>query len=147
MDARAPPRRAGSPIDRASAAGRLIRDPRSLARRILRPGGTGAGGSSGGAIATNGGSVMITNSTLAGNFSGVGGNGGKGGPDDKFNTTAPAGGNSGNGSAGGGVYADGGATVTLTNVTVSANQVGGLGTPGPPGDSAAAVGSSTPLPR
>jgi CSLREA domain-containing protein len=106
------------------------------------PGGTGAGGSSGGAIATNGGTVTITNSTLSGNFGGPGGSGGSGGGGDNFDSPAPNGGSSGNGSAGGAVFAHGGATVTVTNVTVVANQVGGPGAPGSPGDSKAHGGST-----
>jgi CSLREA domain-containing protein len=103
-------------------------------------GGTGAGGSSGGAIATNGGTVTITNSTLSGNFSGPGGAGGNGGS-DPIDSPQPVGGNSGNGSAGGGVFARGGATMTLTNVTVAGNHVSGPGTPGSPGNPGAQAGS------
>ncbi len=96
-------------------------------------GGTGAGGSSGGAIASTGGTVTITNSTLSSNTSGVGGNGGDGGASIGAGPLGGNGGNAGNGSAGGGVFATGGATVTLLNVTVDGNDVGAAGTPGLPG--------------
>jgi CSLREA domain-containing protein len=107
-------------------------------------GGQGQGGSSGGAIATSGATAVATivDSTLSDNFSGVGGNGGNGG----VTTTAPindfqSGGGAGNGSAGGALFASGGATVTLTNTTIGSNQVGGPGNAG-----AAGAGSSHALP-
>ncbi len=94
-------------------------------------GGTGAGGSSGGGIAVSGGSLTITNSTIAANLTGTGGNGGNGGiglgPPPMTDGT---GGGAGNGSAGGGIFVRGGATVALSNVTVALGHVGGPGNPG-----------------
>lgn len=92
-------------------------------------GGTGQGGASGGAIATVGGSLTITNSTISENLSGSGGNGGQGGIGG-IPAQDGAGGNAGNGSAGGGIFARAGSSVALTNVTIAQNQSGGPGTPG-----------------
>lgn len=104
-------------------------------------GGTGAGGASGGGIAVTGGSAMISDSTLTANVSGLGGNGGDapGGGHQGIGN----GGNAGNGSAGGGLFVTGGATVTLLNLTVAANQVSVAGTPGVShtGGSAGAAGN------
>ncbi len=106
-------------------------------------GGSGQGGSSGGAIATAGGSLTVTSSTIAGNLSGSGGNGGSGGV--AFPSGSPvfgAVGTAGNGSAGGGIFARTGSNVTLTNVTIAQNQSGGpgSGTPSGPNSGAQAAG-------
>ena len=100
-------------------------------------GATAAGGSSGGAIATSGGTVTVVNSTLTGNFGGPGGNGGNGGVTN-VTSSEPSGGGAGNGSAGGGLFVHGGATASLTNVTVNGNFVGAPGTPGQPGSGSTA---------
>jgi CSLREA domain-containing protein len=114
-------------------------------------GGQGQGGSSGGAIATGGATatMSITNSTLSGNFAGAGGNGGNGGAtSDVPIVNWASGGGAGNGSTGGGLFVSGGATATLTNVTIDANQVGGPGTPGTVGSTPSCGGPNCghPLP-
>jgi CSLREA domain-containing protein len=113
-------------------------------------GGQGQGGSSGGAIASSGATatVSIANSTLSGNFAGAGGNGGNGGgTNDVPIINWASGGGAGNGSAGGGLFVSGGATATLTNVTIDANQVGGPGTPGVVGSTTSCGGDcGQPLP-
>jgi CSLREA domain-containing protein len=114
-------------------------------------GGQGQGGSSGGAIATSGATatVSITNSTLSGDFSGAGGNGGNGGATNDVPIDSWAsGGGAGNGSAGGGLFVSGGATATLTNVAIDANQVGAPGTPGTVGSTPSCGGPNCghPLP-
>jgi hypothetical protein len=105
-------------------------------------GGAGAGGASGGGIAVTGGSAMITNSTFTANVSGLGGDGGDapGGGHQGFGN----GGNAGNGSTGGGVFVRGGATVTLSNVTIADNQVSVAGTPGISGTGGAAGAAGIP---
>jgi CSLREA domain-containing protein len=86
-------------------------------------GGTGGNGGSGGALANNGGSVIITDSTIAGNGAGNGGKGGAGG------SGGGNGANGGNGGWGGGVYSTGG-NASLTNGTLPGNTAGAGGAGG-----------------
>jgi CSLREA domain-containing protein len=104
-------------------------------------GGSGQGGSSGGAMVSANGSVSITNSTIAGNLSGTGGDGGDGGIVGPFPDVDGAPGAAGNGSAGGGIFVRTSAGLTLHNVTIAQNRVGGPGTPGAGGTGGTVSGS------
>ena len=101
-------------------------------------GGTGQGGGSGGAIAITGRSLALTDSTLAQNFSGLGGNGGPGGT---LGASGGNGGDAGDGSTGGAVFVRGVASVTLLNDTIASNQVGAAGAPGAAGTASGSAGA------
>ncbi len=107
-------------------------------------GGSAAGGFSGGAIALEGGSMILRDSTITGNLGGPGGNGGNPGSGGGDGMTAPphgSGGNAGNGSAGGGIFVSSTATASLIGVTIAANTPGAPGTPGPSGGIGGSKGS------
>ena len=106
------------------------------------PAGSGVAGAPGGAVASSGGSLTIVNSTLDANVAGVGGAGGNGGAGGGVLSIHGTGGSAGDGGSGGGVYIGGG-IATLTNATVTENQVGAAGSPGTVSQDGAA-GSAPP---
>jgi CSLREA domain-containing protein len=83
-------------------------------------GGMGGAGGIGGAIANAGGSLIVTDSTIAGNKAGAGGHGGAGG------SGGGNGGSGGGGGWGGGIYSTGG-SLSVTNSTFAGNGAGGGG--------------------
>lgn len=91
-------------------------------------GGNGGSGGYGGGIFTDGGNLVITDSTISGNFTGDGGlsgNGGDGGEGD-FGGTSGFGGDGGDGGYGGnggGIYSSVG-ELTITGSTISGNFTG-----------------------
>ncbi|MEM8944896.1 MAG: choice-of-anchor Q domain-containing protein [Planctomycetota bacterium] len=99
-------------------------------------GGNGGNGGYGGGIFTDGGNLVITNSTISGNTTGAGGNsgtGGNGGEADFGGTSGlgGGGGDGGYGGNGGGIYSSVG-ELTITGSTISGNftgqgQAGGAG--------------------
>jgi CSLREA domain-containing protein len=106
------------------------------------PAGSGVAGAPGGALASSGGSLTIVNTTLDANAGGVGGAGGNGGAGGGILSLHGTGGAAGDGGSGGGVYVGGG-MATLTNATVTADQVGAAGSPGT-GSQDGAAGSAPP---
>lgn len=105
-------------------------------------GGAGGAGGAGGGLWSEGGTVSVTNSTLASNAAGSGGAGGNGGIPGSLGT---AGGAGGSGGSGGGVAAGGAASAQLHNVTVVGNDVGdgGAGGSGVSGSGAGGSGAGT----
>jgi hypothetical protein len=89
-------------------------------------GGAGGSAGSGGGVWSNGGTLQVTNTTLASNVTGDGAGGGSGGTGA---TTGGQGGSGGNGGDGGAISV-GGTTATLLNVTVVGNGTGSAGTGG-----------------
>jgi CSLREA domain-containing protein len=99
--------------------------------------GAGGAGGSGGGVSTRGGSISITNSTIASNAAGRGGGGGIGGTGT---TSGGAGGSGGNAGDGGGLDVVGGAIATLESVTIADNRVANGGAGGDSGGPATAPG-------
>jgi CSLREA domain-containing protein len=109
----------------------------------------GAGGSApgGGGVWSDGGTLSITNSTIASNTAGPGGAGGTGG----FANATPAsaggvGGNGGSGGSGGGVGVSGPVTAKLVNATIARNSAadggsGGAGGSGSPSGTRGTAGA------
>jgi hypothetical protein len=107
----------------------------TIANTTARNGGGGGKGGNGGAIDNEAGaSLVVSDSTIAGNRTGDGGAGGNGGHGQGGLGNIPAGGPGGNGGRsgdGGGIYNAG--TATIVDSTVSGNQTG---RDGPGGDGA-----------
>jgi CSLREA domain-containing protein len=105
-------------------------------------GGIGGAGTSGGGVWSAGGSLSITNSTIASNTTGDGGGGGNGGTGVGAGSTGGNGANGGDSGSGGGVAVSGSPSPQLVNVTVVGNRVGQPGSPGSGGTGVAASGAA-----
>ncbi len=102
-------------------------------------GASGATGGTGGAIYNDGGSVVITDSTIAGNSAGSGGAGGNGSAGGSGGTGGSAG-SGGGGSYGGGVSSAAG-YLTVTASTFTGNKAGNGGNAGTPGTGSGGTGA------
>ncbi len=93
-------------------------------------GGAGGAGGAGGGVANDGGTLIISDSTIRGNGAGVGGSGGAGGPGGppmaSPTSIGGAGGAGAPGGDGGGVWSSGG-SLSITNSTIVSNSTGSGG--------------------
>ncbi len=113
-------------------AGGLGSGPASSTSGPGGPGGEGGAGGGGGGVWSSGGTVSVTNTTLASNLAGDGAAGGSG-SSTSIGGPGGAGGQGGPGGGGGAVGVSGTVQASLLNVTVAGNRAGDAGAPGSAG--------------